>query len=108
MGTYDYAWHDKGAETMKGVEAYITGANWWSRKGSCSGIEIRDEDGQMKFVIPYAENNLPLGYGFANCANGKTHPDQAEENADTYAYFAMAMYLSQYDWHTGFARKLSE
>lgn len=89
-------------------QAYITGANWWSRKGSCSGIEIRDENGQMEIVIPYAENKLPLGYGFANCANGKTRPDQAEENADTYAYFAMAMYLSQYDWHTGFARKLSE
>jgi hypothetical protein len=39
---------------------------------------------------------------------GETDSTNALENPDSYTYFAMAMYLSQYDWSTGKARKLDE
>lgn len=46
-------------------------------------------------------------YGFYGCANlARKSPDGqrlAIANADTYAYFAMAMYLDKWDWSSGIA-----
>ncbi|KAJ5988677.1 Protein kinase [Penicillium waksmanii] len=49
-----------------------------------------------------------LGYGWENVARGITDSANALENPDSFTYFAMAMYLSKYDWSTGKARKLDE
>ena len=43
-------------------------------------------------------------YGFFNCVNlARKGQSLAVANADTFAYFAMAMYLESWDWSNGFA-----
>ncbi|KAI9753846.1 MAG: hypothetical protein M4579_004974 [Chaenotheca gracillima] len=42
-----------------------------------------------------------VGYGFENCQKGRTN---GKTNADSYALFALAMWLGNYDWSTGAAR----
>ena len=43
-------------------------------------------------------------YGFFNCVNlARKGQSLAVTNADTFAYFAMAMYLESWDWSNGFA-----
>ena len=43
-------------------------------------------------------------YVFFGCANlARKGQALAIDNADTFAYFAMAMYLESWDWSNGFA-----
>lgn len=57
-----------------------------------------------------AEDHAPnaLGYDFVNVIRGRQYPDRAVANADSYPYFALAVYLSQVEWHSGKAREIGK
>jgi hypothetical protein len=48
-----------------------------------------------------------LAFQYANCVNLAKHkPNRATLNPDSVAYFAIAMYLKNWDWSFGYAQTL--
>ncbi|KAF2491593.1 hypothetical protein BU16DRAFT_542698 [Lophium mytilinum] len=57
----------------------------------------------------YEETNTDvLAYGYANCVDlAKRKPDLAPRNPDSFSFFAIAMYLKDWDWSHGYAQRLA-
>ncbi|KAK1145210.1 hypothetical protein N8T08_004362 [Aspergillus melleus] len=56
----------------------------------------------------YSNGINSAAYGWEAVTEISDSPDDARKNADSFAFFAAAMYLDKYDWHTGFALTFDE